>query len=47
MDDIQFMVIDADDWGGVSVLSHDLCFLQANGKPEVLAGIAEASHELL
>ena len=24
-----------------------LCFLQAIGKPEVLAGMAEASHELL
>ena len=47
MEDIQFMVIDADGWGRVSVLSNDLCFLQANGKPEVLAGIAEASQELL
>ena len=47
MDDIQFMVIDANGWGGVSVLYHDLCFLQAKGKPEVLSGIAEASHELL
>ena len=45
MGDIQFMVIDADGWGRVSVLSHDLCFLQANGKPEVLAGIAEASQK--
>ena len=32
MDDIQFMVTDADGWGRVNVLSHDLCF-QANGKP--------------
>ena len=47
MDDIQFMVIDADGWGGVSVLFHDLCLLQANGKPEVLVGIAEASNKLL
>ena len=39
MDDIQFMVTDAD--------ADDLFFLQANGRPEVLAGIAEASHELL
>ena len=63
MDDIQFMVIDADGWGRVTVLSHDLlfclfvclfvlfcfvlcCFL-ANVKPEVLAGISEASYELL
>ena len=44
MDDIQFMVIDTDGWGRVNILSHDPCFLQANGKPE---GIAEASHELL
>ena len=47
MDDIQFMVIDADGWGRVNVPYHDLCFLQANGKPEVLADIAEGSRELL
>ena len=47
MYDIQLMVIDADGWGRVNVLSHDLCFLQTNGKPEVLAGIAEECHELL
>ena len=33
--------------GGVHILSHNLCFLQADGQSKVSAGLAEAVHELL
>ena len=38
-----FVVVDGDDWRCLCVLFQDVRLLQADGPPEVLAGLREAS----
>ena len=47
MDNLPFMPQDCNIGRWFHILSHDLCFLQADGQYKVLAGLAEAVHELL
>ena len=47
MDNLPFMPQDCNIGRCVHILSHDLCFLKADGQSKALAGLAEAVHELL